>query len=86
MFAGVGMIPQLFVNYRQDQKWRTSTGFDDSETIKTSNGYNSFVLTGVVNVGFQLDMGNGTSIVVMHHNDTCTITHVKLKSNIYNSS
>lgn len=64
-YAGIGLVPQLFVNYRQDIEYVTPEDHTEKETIKTNNGYNSFVLSGVANIGVQLNMGKATSLFVM---------------------
>lgn len=64
-YAGGGLIPQLFVQYRQDQEWTTATNNSDSETLKYKNGYSQFVLTVAANIGGQMNLGNAWSIYVM---------------------
>jgi opacity protein-like surface antigen len=62
IYGGIGITPQLFFSYRQDRQWTTSTNFQDEETFKTRNGYNTFVVSGVANLGVQLRMNSGVSL------------------------
>lgn len=63
-FAGGGVIPQMFVQYNQDQKWTTSDNTPGEESIKQKNGYAPVVLSLVANVGVQANMGNSWSVFV----------------------
>ncbi len=64
-YAGGGVIPQMFFQYRQDQEWTDPTNNSYSETYKFRNGYSQFVLALVLNVGGQLNLGNAWSIYAM---------------------
>ena len=63
-YVGAGFIPQMFTGYRQEQQWTTSLDAKVEETIKTKNGYNSFVLSSVFNVGIILSFQNNWSLIV----------------------
>lgn len=64
-FAGVGLMPQLFSAYRQDINWRSGNN-SGSEELKSKAGYapNSFVLSGLVNVGLCLHFEKNWSLMV----------------------
>ncbi len=62
--VGAGFIPQMFVSYRQDQQWETTTKSAGKETIKTRSGYNPFVLSAVFNMGIILDFQSNWSLLV----------------------
>lgn len=64
VYVGGGLIPQMFVGYRQDQQWETSTNAKGDETIKTRSGYASFVLSAVANIGIQVRTGAKTTLIV----------------------
>ena len=64
LYAGVGLIPQMFTGYRQEQQWTTSTNAKVEETIKTKNGYNSFVLSSVFNLGLIINFQNNWSLMI----------------------
>ena len=64
VYAGGGVIPQMFYAYRQDQQWTTTKNATDEETIKARNGYNSFVMSFAFNVGFQMYTKKNMSIFV----------------------
>ena len=53
LMAGVGITPQMFMRYRQEQDWTTSLGAPESETVKSTIGYNNFVLSATLSVGVQ---------------------------------
>lgn len=63
-YFGAGLIPQMFTGYRQEQQWTTSLDAKVDETIKTKSGYNSFVLSSVLNVGIILSFQNNWSLMV----------------------
>lgn len=63
-YAGAGLIPQMFTGYRQEQQWTTSLDAKVEETIKTKNGYNSFVLSSVFNIGLIISFQNNWSLIV----------------------
>lgn len=64
VYAGGGLIPQMFYAYRQDQQWETKKNATGDETIQSKNGYNSFVMSFAFNVGFQMYTQNNMSIFV----------------------
>lgn len=64
LYAGVGLIPQMFTGYRQEQQWTTTTNAKVEETIKTKNGYNSFVLSSVFNLGLIINFQNNWSLMI----------------------
>jgi len=51
--VGAGVIPQMALKFKQTSKYQTKAGEEVSETLKTKNGYNSFVFSFVANVGIQ---------------------------------
>ncbi len=63
-YGGIGIMPQLFFSYRQEQQWTTLVNTQVSETFKTKNGFNTFVLAGSLTAGVQLRMNSGASIFV----------------------
>ena len=40
---GAGVIPSLFINYKQDQNWETSGGSSETNLIQTDVGFNSAI-------------------------------------------
>ena len=65
VFAGGGLTPQLFSDYRQDLEWETEKNATGSETIKRKNGYSSFVLSASVNIGVQLKFSKRWAFLFM---------------------
>lgn len=53
-FFGGGIVPQMFFGYRQNRQWTSAENSDYSEEIKFKSGYNSFVVSGLFNVGLEL--------------------------------
>lgn len=62
--AGIGLVPQMFTGYRQEQQWETTTFSKGNETIKTKSGYNSFVLSAVFNVGLTIEFKSNWAFMV----------------------
>lgn len=58
LFGGVGIIPQLFMNYRQNQQWETTLGNRESATIKSKDGFNYFTASYAINLGVSIHMKN----------------------------
>lgn len=65
LYAGAGVIPAIFVQYRQDQEWLTTLDYREKNTFKTNNGYNSFAFSLVFNAGFQFDITQNMALFVM---------------------
>ncbi|MEN9999894.1 MAG: hypothetical protein RI922_2884 [Bacteroidota bacterium] len=63
-YAGAGLIPQMFMGYKQERQWTRADNSDETETIKAKNGYNSFVISAVMNVGMMVNFNNGWSLLV----------------------
>jgi hypothetical protein len=54
LYVGAGIVPQMFFGYRQEQQWTTAENSEYTEEIKFKSGYNSFVVSGLLNVGVEL--------------------------------
>lgn len=65
VYAGGGILPQMFVQYRQDQEWLTTLDYREKNTVTTNNGYNSFVFSLVFNAGVQIDITKNMALYVM---------------------
>lgn len=52
-YFGGGIVPQLFFGYHQVQQWTTVDKKGNSEEINFKSGYNSFVASGVLNLGVE---------------------------------
>ena len=63
--VGGGIVPQLFVGYKQDRQWTTSNNTDGSETFKTQNGFNTFLISAVINAGVQFKMSDSWSFLFL---------------------
>lgn len=63
--AGVGIIPQMFVGYKQVQEWTTSLDSKGDQEIKERDGYNSFVLSTVFDLGGQIKMSKKMSLIAL---------------------
>ena len=63
-YLGTGLMPQIFMKFKQEQKWVYGDDNSGSETIETNSGYSSFVLSGLFNAGVMLNFGNGWSLLV----------------------
>jgi hypothetical protein len=65
LIAAAGIIPQMFMRYKQVGKNEDVNGTETEFEFKTRSGYSSFVLSGVLNVGVQLQMSDRTKIFVI---------------------
>ncbi len=65
LLAGVGITPQMFMRYQQEQNWTTSSGTTESETVKSTVGYNNFVISATVSLGVQFKIAERWSLQVV---------------------
>ncbi len=65
LLAGVGITPQMFMRYKQEQNWTTSGGANESETVKSTIGFNNFVLSATLSLGVQFRMGDRWGLQVV---------------------
>lgn len=63
--VGVGVIPQMALNFRQSSTIIDSGGNETSESIKTKIGYSSFAVSIVGNIGIQYEFTPTWSIYVL---------------------
>jgi hypothetical protein len=64
IFGGAGIIPHLFLNYKQKQQWETVLGSRESNVITTKDGFNTFITSAVFNLGISLHSKNGYGLFV----------------------
>lgn len=64
-YAGGGLVPKMFLNYKQDRVWVDAVNNETTEEFKTQNGFNSFALSAVANIGVQLNLGKKISVLFM---------------------
>lgn len=64
IFGGVGIIPHLFLNYKQKQQWETVLGSRESNVIRTKDGFNTFITSAVFNLGISLHSKNGYGLFI----------------------
>jgi len=78
LLAGGGVVPQMLVGYKQDREWKTTLGSSGSETVKTKIDYSSFVISAVVNVGIQVNLGgNWSALFVPEYKIQLTSSMIK---------
>ena len=65
LIASAGVIPQMFMRYKQDIEYTDSQNTTTKESVKTNSGYNSFVMSAVFNVGGKVKFGNRWSLIVL---------------------
>jgi hypothetical protein len=63
-YGGVGILPQLFLSYRQNQQWETSLGSKGSDVIKDKSNYNSFITSVLFNLGLSITADNGYGLFI----------------------
>ena len=64
LYGGIGIIPQIFMGYRQDSQWESTSGASGDDTFKTKSGYNMFVMSAVGNVGVHFSSKTRTSFFI----------------------
>lgn len=64
IYAGGGVVPQMFFRYKQEQQWETKLNSTGDATIKSNTGYNSFAMSWVGNLGIQYYTGSNVAIFV----------------------
>jgi hypothetical protein len=64
VFGGVGLVPQLFLNYRQNQQWETTLGSRESNKIESKDGFNTFIASVAYNLGISLHSKNGYGLFI----------------------
>ena len=65
LLVGAGIVPQMFMGYRQNVQYTTTEGDSDNEEIKTKSGYNSFVLSAAFNLGVEIELSKSWSAVIL---------------------
>jgi len=56
IYGGAGLLPQMFFGYKQHQQWSTPANGSSSNDITMKSGYNSFVLSAIASLGFELSI------------------------------
>lgn len=66
LMAGVGVVPQMFLQFRQTSSYKLSDGTpSEEETLKTKIGYNSFVISAAFNLGVKYQASERVSIYLL---------------------
>ena len=55
LIVGGGIVPQMFMGYKQDLTWESKDKTEGAEIIKTKQGFNTFVISAVANVGVKYE-------------------------------
>lgn len=65
-YAGLGVLPQMFLGYKKDINWTTNSGAKERELLEVKEGYApvSFVLNTVFNIGLSIKLQERWSIFV----------------------
>ena len=56
IYCGAGLLPQLFFEFKQNQQWSTPDNGSSSNDISSKNGCNTFVLSAIASVGFDISV------------------------------
>jgi hypothetical protein len=56
IYGGVGLLPQLFFGYKQDQQWSTPENGSSSNEIALKSGYNTFVISTIASAGIEISV------------------------------
>lgn len=63
LIIGGGIIPQMFMGYKQDLTWKSKDKTEGEEIIKTKQGFNSFVISAAANVGVKYEYSPKMSLL-----------------------
>jgi hypothetical protein len=63
LLAGGGIVPQMFLGYKQDIEYTNSLDETTTEEVKLKSGYSPFVISAVVNIGTQIKLGGNWSFL-----------------------
>lgn len=63
VIVGGGVVPQMFMGYKQDLTWESKDQTKGSEITETNQGFNTFVLSTVVNLGIKYDYSPKMSLL-----------------------
>ncbi len=63
LLVGGGVVPQMFVGYRQNIEYTRADNSKETEEVKLRSGYNPFVMSAVVNIGTQINLGGSWSFL-----------------------
>ena len=63
LLAGGGLVPQMFIGYRQNIEYTTADNETVTEEVKLNNGFNSFAISAVLNIGAQINLGGRWSFL-----------------------
>jgi hypothetical protein len=63
-YGGIGILPQLFLSYRQNQQWETTLGSKDTDIIRSKNDYNSFITSVLINLGLSITTSKGVGVFI----------------------
>ena len=69
-FLATGLQPQLFQSFRQKQQWTNDVNTKYTAILKDNNECNSFVISWITTVGFQVEMSKlyGVRIAAQYRN------------------
>ncbi len=78
LMAGVGLVPQMFLRYRQNLEYTDAENKQFDEEIKLKSGYNPFALSAVFNLGVKFRLSEAWSFYVMpEYKHQLTSSYVK---------
>lgn len=60
--AGVGVVPQMFLRFKQNSSWTGPVNNEGKDELKTTKGYNPFVISTVFNLGFEVDFSDKVAL------------------------
>lgn len=62
VYAGFGLIPALYQNYKQDIQWTNALGAKYDDQIKVNNTMNSFTLSLLGSAGLEVQLDNNYAL------------------------
>ncbi len=65
VLIGLGLVPQLFQGYKQNISWESTDNIEGSEEVKTKQGFNTFVISTVANLGVEYEYSPKMSVLLI---------------------
>lgn len=82
LMAGVGVVPQMFLQYRQTSHYTAMDGTaSEEEKLKTKIGYNSFVISAAFNLGVKYQVSDRVGLYfIPEYKHQLTSSYSKISS------
>jgi len=63
VIVGGGVVPQMLLGFKKNIEWEATDKTKGSEEVKIKEGYNTFVISAVVNLGIEYEVSAKSSVL-----------------------